>query len=79
MPSDTTSTERPPDDHRPDLVGDGFDPEPLMTADDVSEFLQVPTKSVYELPIQRVRVSQNRVRWRPADVRAFVERRTEKQ
>lgn len=69
--------ERPPDDHRPDLVGDGWDPEPLMKADEVSEILKVPEKSVYDLPIQRVRVSSNRVRWRPRDVRRFVERRTE--
>lgn len=68
---------RPPDDHRPDLVGDGCDPEPLLTAEEVGEILQVPTKSVYELPIQRVRISQARVRWRPEDVRRFVRRRLE--
>lgn len=75
--SDDNRTD-PPEEHRPDLVGDGWDPEPLMTAEDVGEVLQVPTKSVYDLPIRRVRVSSNRVRWRPRDVRAFVERRTEK-
>lgn len=69
--------ERPEDDHRPDLVGDGYDPEPLLTAAEVGEILQVPTKSVYELPIQRVRISQARVRWRPEDVREFVRRRLE--
>lgn len=68
---------RPPDDHRPDLEGDGYDPEPLLTADEVGDILGVPTKSVYDLPIQRVRVSSNRVRWRPHDVRSFIERRTE--
>lgn len=74
--SDDTPTD-PPEEHRPDLVGDGYDAEPLMTAEEVGEVLQVPTKSVYDLPIPRVRVSSNRVRWRPRDVRAFVERRTE--
>lgn len=64
--------------HRPDLVGDGWDSEPLMTAEQVGQVLQVPTKSVYDLPIPRVRVSSNRVRWRPADVWEFIERRTEK-
>lgn len=71
------SDERPPDEHRPDLVGDGYDPEPLWDAEDVAEYLGIPTKSAYELPIKRVRVSSNRVRWRPRDVRAFVDRRTE--
>lgn len=69
--------ERPPDEHRPDLIGDGWDPEPLLTAEEVGEVLQVPTKAVYELPIRRVRVSSNRVRWRPDDVRRFIDRRTE--
>lgn len=66
-----------PTDERPDLVGDGYDPEPLYTAGDVAEILSVPAKSVYELPIPRVRVGRRRIRWRPADVRAFIERRTE--
>lgn len=66
-----------PDEHRPDLVGDGWDPEPLLTAEEVADVLQVPRKAVYDLPIRRVRVSRNRVRWRPEDVRAFIERRTE--
>lgn len=65
------------EEHRPDLVGDGWDPEPLLTADQVGEILQVPPKSVYELPIPRVRVSSNRVRWRPEDVRAWIEDRVE--
>lgn len=71
------SKRSPKDEVRPDLVGDGYDPEPLLTAEEVGEILQVPTKSVYDLPIQRVRVSKGRVRWRPADVRAFIERRVE--
>lgn len=66
-----------PEEYRPDLVGDGWDPEPLMTAEEVGEYLQVPTKSVYDLSIPRVRIGERRVRWRPADVRAFIEERTE--
>ena len=68
---------RPADEVRPDLVGDGYDPEPLMTAEQVGALLQVPTKSVYELGIPRVRVGRRRIRWRPADVREFINRRVE--
>lgn len=75
--SGPSSARRPRDEHRPDLVGDGWDPEPLMTAEQVGEILQVPTKSVYDLPIQRVRVSKGRVRWRPGDVKSFIDRRVE--
>jgi len=65
------------DEIRPDLVGDGFDPEPLLTAAQVAEILSVPPKSVYELSIPRVRVGERRIRWRPADVRAFIHNRVE--
>ena len=51
--------------------------EPLFTAEDVAEILQVPVKSVYELPIRKVRLGANRVRWTPNDVAAFIERRLE--
>lgn len=56
-------------------VGDGFDAEPLLTAEDVGIILQVPTKSVYELPIPEVRISKRRVRYRPEDVEEFIESR----
>lgn len=62
---------------RDDLVGDGYDPEPLLTADEVGRWLQVPTKSVYELSIPRIRIGRRRIRWRPVDVRAFLNRRRE--
>ncbi len=62
---------------RTDLVGDGFDSEPLLTARQVAELLQVPVKRVYELPIARVRISRRCVRWRPRDVQEFVKRRIE--
>lgn len=63
---------------RPDLVGDGYDPEPLLTAKEVSEILRIPERSVYEMTgLPRVRLGVRRVRWRPADVRAFIDRRIE--
>lgn len=58
------------------LVGDGYDVEPLLKAKDVAELLNMNPKSVYELPIKRVQLGPRRIRWRPADVRAFIERRT---
>jgi len=62
---------------RPDLVGDGYDPEPLLTADEVAEILRVPKDAVYELSLPRVRIGTRRVRWRPADVREFIQQRVE--
>ena len=58
------------------LVGDGFDAEPLLTAPDVGRLLRVPAKSVYSLPIPRVVLGPRRIRWRPADVHEFINRRT---
>lgn len=58
------------------LVGDGYDVEPLLTASEVAEILHLPMKSVYDLPIKRVQLGPRRIRWRPEDVRAFIERRT---
>lgn len=60
-----------------ELIGDGYDAEPLLTAGDVGTLLKLPAKSVYELPIPRVRLGPRRIRWRPADVRAFITRRTQ--
>lgn len=62
---------------RPDYQGDRFDPEPLLDATELSAILRVPLKSVYDLPIRRVRISRRRIRWRPDDVRAFIADRTE--
>ena len=67
----STATE----EHRPDLVGDGYDIEPLMKAKDVAKVLGLEPKAVYDLPIKRVRLGPRRIRWRPEDVRAFIERR----
>ena len=66
---------RADEDLRPDLVGDGHDVEPLLTASEVSEILRLPSKAVYELGIPRVRLGPRRIRWRPADVREFIKRR----
>lgn len=65
------------EEDRPDLVGDGYDAEPLLKAKQVGEILQVPEKSVYDLAIPRVRISNRRLRWRPTDVQAFIEKRIE--
>lgn len=68
---------KPPVPTSPDLVGDGLDPEPLLTAAEVGAWLKVPAKSVYGLPVRRVRLANRSVRWRPVDVREFIQRRLE--
>lgn len=68
---------KPAEEVRHDLVGDGHDPEPLWTAAQVAKVLQVPQKSVYDMPIRRVRLGPRRIRWRPRDVRDFIHRRLE--
>lgn len=62
-------------EYRPDLVGDGYDVEPLLRATEVAEILSLPVKSVYDLPIKRVQLGPRRIRWRPADVRSYIDRR----
>ncbi|MCG3774973.1 MAG: hypothetical protein JW395_1801 [Nitrospira sp.] len=49
----------------------------LMTAAEVAVILRVSAKSVYERPIQKVRLGAKSVRWRAADVQAFINRRLE--
>ena len=66
-----------PDEVRPDLVGDGYDDEPLLDAREVGRVLCLPIKGVYDLPIPRVRVGLRSIRWRPSVIREFIERRTE--
>jgi len=65
------------EEQRLEVVGDGYDVEPLLTAGDVGTLLKLPAKSVYELPIPRVQLGPRRIRWRPVDVRAFIARRTQ--
>ena len=59
------------------FVGDAYDDEPLLKAAEVGEMLGIPTDSVYQLPIKRVRVGKRTVRWRPELVREFIEQRDE--
>lgn len=67
----------PVEEVRPDYVGDGYDPEPLLKAEEVAEILRVPQDAVYNMAIPRVRIGKRRVRWRPADVREFIQGRVE--
>lgn len=46
-----------PDEVRPDLVGDGYDDEPLLNAREVGRILCLPMNGVYELPIPRVQLA----------------------
>ena len=77
--SDTSNSHngfgKPPAEIRHDLVGDGYDSEPLLIVREVAEILRIPTKSVYDLPIPRVVIGKRRVRYRPRDVREFIDRR----
>ena len=50
--------------------------EPLLTAEEVASVLRLPVKSVYELPIPKVKLGRRRVRWRAVDVEEFIGRRT---
>lgn len=68
----------PPEDVRFDYKGDGYDPEPLLDYKEVAEILGLSnTNRVYELPIPRVRIGSRTFRWRPADVRAYIQGRVE--
>lgn len=65
------------EDYRPDLVGDGYDTEPLLRAREVAKLLSIPdVADVYDLPIKRIRLSKARLRWRPSDVRDYLDRRS---
>ncbi|WP_425153921.1 hypothetical protein [Candidatus Palauibacter sp.] len=64
-------------DNRPDLVGDGWDGEPLLTTRQVADRLAIPPKRVCELPLTRIRVFNRTFRYRPADLEAFIKQRTE--
>lgn len=65
----------PIEERRPDYEGDGYDPEPLLTAGEVAEKLQIPRDRVYQLELPRVRISERCVRWRPKTVQEFIEQR----
>jgi predicted DNA-binding transcriptional regulator AlpA len=51
--------------------------DPLLTAADVAVVLGVRPKRVYELALPAVRISERSLRWKRADILAFIERRTE--
>jgi predicted DNA-binding transcriptional regulator AlpA len=59
------------------VVDDGSDDEPLLKAAEVGKMLGISTSSVYQLPIERVRLGKRTVRWRPELVREFIELRDE--
>ena len=51
-------------------------PDELLTRDEVGAWLKLPPKSVYELPISKVKLGRRTVRWRRSDVQEFIDRRT---
>jgi len=50
--------------------------EPLLTADQVARYLGVRPKRVYELGIPSVRLAVRTLRWRRADVEAWLTERS---
>ena len=51
--------------------------EPLLTAGEVGRILGVRSKRVYELGIPAVRLSEKCLRWRPSQVQAWLDSRSE--
>jgi predicted DNA-binding transcriptional regulator AlpA len=49
--------------------------ERLLSADEVAECLGVRPKRVYELGIPAVRISERSLRWKPSEVRRWIEQR----
>ena len=47
----------------------------LLTRDQVAEWLKIPPKRVYELPVPKVRLGRRTIRWRKADIEEFISRR----
>ena len=47
----------------------------LLTRDEVAAWLKLPPKSVYELPLPKVKLGHRTVRWRRADIQAYIDRR----
>ena len=46
--------------------------EPLLRASEVADILKIPVKSVYDLPVPKVRLGRGRVRFRPSDLEAYI-------
>ena len=57
------------------VVGDGYDAEPLLKAAQVAQWLGITQQEVYRLNIPHVRIRTRSKRWKPADVRAWIEGR----
>ena len=53
----------------------GRDPDRLLTAKELALQLNVSPKKVYELPIEQVRLTPRRVRWKQSDVDSYVSSR----
>lgn len=51
------------------------DIDSLIDADELAHILKKPVKSVYELPIPKVKLGPRTVRWKPADVKEFIDDR----
>jgi predicted DNA-binding transcriptional regulator AlpA len=51
--------------------------EPLLTAAEVARILGVRPKRVYELGIPAVRLSEKCMRWRPSQVQAWLDSRSD--
>lgn len=51
------------------------DIDSLIDADELAHILKKPVKSVYELPIPKVKLGPRTVRWKPADVQKFIDDR----
>ena len=78
-PSATNSpANSPKEDHNQEQAegsrSESCDVEPLLTAAQVARWLNVKTRSVYELPLPQVRISMRSLRWRRADVRDHIAR-----
>jgi hypothetical protein len=59
-------------------TGEAVEPlQCLLTAADVGRILGVRPKRVYELGIPAVRLSQKCLRWRPFEIEAWLESRSE--
>ena len=46
--------------------------EPLLRASEVASILKIPLKSVYDLPVPKVRLGPGRVRFRPRDLEEYI-------
>lgn len=51
------------------------DIDSLIDADELAHILKKPVKSVYELPIPKVKLGPRTVRWKPEDVQKFIDDR----